>query len=463
MADLSKACVGILNSGSRPGSAISHSSPVDHATVLPPINESKLVRKIDFRVLPILFIVYVVSFLDRVNMSNALTLGLPEELGLTGQQPNVALAIFFIPFIIFEIPSNLLLKRFRPRVWLSICVLTFGVVTIGQGFVQSHSSLLVTRFLLGLAESGIFPGSFYLISFWYKREEAQKRFTAYYSSTIVAGAFGGLLCSAIANLNGVRGLTSWRWVFILEGIVTVLAKWLSESERQFLLKKTESNESHTVPVTSKDMVTFLSRATNWLGALMYFSLSVPGFSVVYFVPSIVQGWGYNTLQTQLHSVPPFAAALGFTLVSAYLSDRLRLHSPFIFLALALLITGLAILLTIHGTKTFSVEYAAICLTAMGSIGIGGHVVCWYVMNLQGHVERSLGSAWMICFGGIAGLVATFAFMKKEAPYYLTGYSLSLATASLCVVVHLCYGLLIWRDKRAMARNGGGNPGRTLYL
>lgn len=190
---------------------------------------------------------------------------------------------------------------------------------------------------------------------------------------------------------------------------------------------------------------------------------MPGFSVVYFVPSIVQGWGYNTLQTQLHSVPPFAAALGFTLVSAYLSDRLRLHSPFIFLALALLITGLAILLTIHGTKTFSVEYAAICLTAMGSIGIGGHVVCWYVMNLQGHVERSLGSAWMICFGGIAGLVATFAFMKKEAPYYLTGYSLSLATASLCVVVHLCYGLLIWRDKRAMARNGGGNPGRTLYL
>ncbi|KAH8163909.1 hypothetical protein CIB48_g4356 [Xylaria polymorpha] len=416
--------------------------------------------------------------INDVNISYALTLGLPDELGLTGSQPNVALTIFFIPFIIFEIPSNLLLKRFRPRFWLSTCVLVFGVVTVGQGFVQNYSSLLATRFLLGLAEAGIFPGSFYLISFWYKQEEAQKRFTVYWSSTIVAGAFGGLLSSAISNLGGTRGLSSWRWVFILEGIVTVLvgvvalysisdfpreANWLSESEREFLLKKTESDEPHTVPITSTDIKVFLSKATNWLGAIMYFSLLVSAYSVVYFVPSIVKDLGYNTLQTQLHSVPPFAAALGFTIVSAYLSDRLRLRSPFIFLALALLITGLAILLTVHGTNNFSAEYAAISLTTMGSIGIGGHVVCWYVMNLQGHAERSIGSAWMICFGGFGGIVATFAFLKQDSPYYHIGYSINLATASLCVVVHMGYGLLIWRQKKEMARNGGNNTGHTLYL
>lgn len=156
---------------------------------------------------------------------------------------------------------------------------------IGQGFVQNYSSLLATRFLLGWAEAGIFPGSFYLISFWYKPEEAQKRFTVYWSSTIVAGAFGGLLSSAIAELDGVRGLTSWRWVFIIEGIATVAigglaffcisdfprqAKWLTESERQFLLKKTETDESHAVPVTTKDMVIFISKASNWFGAIMYF-------------------------------------------------------------------------------------------------------------------------------------------------------------------------------------------------
>ncbi|KAJ2995771.1 hypothetical protein NUW58_g1179 [Xylaria curta] len=468
MEELGKAEVQILNgSGDHPDSPSSHSISAGDAAVLPPINETKLIRKIDLRVLPIF-----------VNVSYALTLGLPEELGLTESQPNVALTIFFIPFILFEIPSNLLLKRFSPRVWLSACVVSFGVITIGQGFVQNYSSLLATRFLLGLAEAGVFPGSFYLISFWYKQEESQKRFTFYYSSTLVAGAFGGLLTSAIANLGGVQGLSSWRWVFILEGIVTVLvgvaaffcisnfpreADWLSESEREFTLKRTESDEPLTVPITSTDIKVFLLKATNWLGALMYFSLLVSAYSVVYFVPSIVKDLGYNAIQTQLHSVPPFAAALGFTAVSAYLSDSLRLRSPFIFLALSLLITGLAILLTVHGTEHFSAEYAAISLTTMGSIGIGGHSICWYVMNLQGHAERSIGSAWMICFGGFGGIVATFAFLKKDSPYYHTGYSILLGTASLCVVVHLCYGLLIWKQKKAMARNGGSETGHVLYL
>ncbi|KAI0517533.1 major facilitator superfamily domain-containing protein [Xylaria bambusicola] len=469
---------GILGgSADHPDSASLDSISAGNVVAPVPIDEAQLVRRIDFRVLPILFIVYVVSILDRVNISYALTLGLPDELGLKGSQPNVALTVFFIPFIIFEIPSNLLLKRLKPRFWLSSCVFVFGVVTIGQGFVQNYHSLLATRFLLGLAEAGIFPGSFYLISFWYKQEEAQKRFTVYWSSTIVAGGFGGLLTSAIANLGGVQGLSSWRWVFILEGIATILvavaalffvsdfpreANWLSENEREFLLKKTESEEPHTVPITTVDIKSFLSKPTNWLGALMYFSLLVSVYSVVYFVPSIVKDLGYSTIQTQLHSVPPFAAALGFTIISAYLSDKFQLRSPFIFPALSLLITGLAILRTVHGTEHFSAEYAAIILTTIGSVGIGGHVVCWYLMNLRGHAERSIGSAWMICFGGFGGIVATFAFLKQDSPYYRTGYSINLATASLCVVVHACYGLLIWRQRKAM-NHGDEKSGYVLYM
>lgn len=223
--------------------------------------------------------------LRSVNISNALTLGLPQELGLTGQQPNVALTIFFVPYILFEIPSNILMKRLSPHIWLSGCILCFGIIMICQGFVQNYGGLLATRFLLGLAEAGIFPGSFYLISFWYKQEEAQQRFTIYWSSTICAGAFGGLLASAIANMDGIRGLSNWRWVFILEGIVTVLvgivaffsitdfpreAKWLSQENREFILHKTGATESHIVPVTTKDVLTFLSKPKSWLAAITYF-------------------------------------------------------------------------------------------------------------------------------------------------------------------------------------------------
>ncbi|KAI0842916.1 MFS general substrate transporter [Hypoxylon sp. FL0890] len=462
------------------GSSSSHSSLGPETAFRSNVNEAKLLRKTDLHVLPILFIIYLIAFLDRVNISNALTMGLPAELGLTGQQPNVALTIFFAPYIVFEIPSNLMMKRFKPRFWLTGCIFCFGIIMLCQGFVQSYSGLLATRFFLGLTEAGIFPGSFYLISFWYKKEEAQKRFTVYWSSTICAGAFGGLLATAIAKMDGIRGLSNWRWVFILEGIVSVLisvaafffltdfpreAKWLSPEERAFILNKTKTDEAHTVPVTAKDVLTFFSKPKSWFGAIMYFSVLVPLYSISYFTPTIIQTLGYSTVQTQLHSVPPFAAAFGFSIVLAYFSDKFRMRSPFILTGFVVLIAGLSILISVHGRSHFSAEYAGVCLAAMGAFGMGGIIVCWFIMNLQGHVERSIGTGWMVCFGNAGGIVATFCFLKKDAPYYHTGYSICLGMSALCGLSVVCYTLLIWREKRAMARNEkeGDKVQHILYL
>lgn len=212
-------------------------------------------------------------------------MGLPEDLGLTGQQPNIALTILFVPYIVFEIPSNIMMKRLTPHVWLSTCIFSFGIIVIAQAFVQNYSGIIATRFFLGLAESGIFPGSFYLISFWYKHEEAQKRFTVYISSVILSSAFGGLLASAIANMDGVRGLADWRWIFILEGIATIFvgcmafllvtdfpqeAKWLTPEEKKFVLAKTKSYETERFSLGSTDLISFFSDIKNYLGAIMYF-------------------------------------------------------------------------------------------------------------------------------------------------------------------------------------------------
>lgn len=171
------------------------------------------------------------------------------------------------------------------------------------------------------------------------------------------------------------------------------------------------------------------------------------------MPTIVQTLGYGTTQTQLHSVPPFAAAFGFVMVLSYLSDRWKLRSPFIFFGLVLLITGLAILISVHSAEHFSAEYGAICLVAMGTFGVGGIIVCWYIMNLQGHVERSIGSAWMICFGNCGGVVAVFLFLKKDKPFYHSGYSICLAMASLCIASSAWYLFLIWRERKAEAQSG----------
>lgn len=139
-----------------------------------------------------------------------------KDLNLVGTRYNNALVIFFVPYILFEIPSNLILKKLKPHVWLSVCMFMFGLVSICQGLVQSYEGLLVTRFFLGLFETGMFPGCFYLIGMWYRRHEAQRRYSFFFSSTTLAGAFGGLLASAIGKMDGLRGYHGWRWIFILE-------------------------------------------------------------------------------------------------------------------------------------------------------------------------------------------------------------------------------------------------------
>lgn len=170
--------------------------------VCPPhTTESKLVTRIDWHILPFVSLLYLLAFLDRVNIANAKAFGLVADLGLDagGVQYNTILTIFFVPYIFFEIPSNILLKKLSPRVWLSICGIGFGAVMVFQGLTHNFSGIMATRFFLGLFECGMFPGCFYLLSMWYKRSEAQKRFSFFFSSTSLAGAFGGLLASAIGK------------------------------------------------------------------------------------------------------------------------------------------------------------------------------------------------------------------------------------------------------------------------
>jgi hypothetical protein len=153
------------------------------------------------------------------------------------------------------------------------------------------------------------------------------------------------------------------------------------------------------------------------------------------------------VQTQLHSVPPFAAAFGLCLITAYTSDHVQLRCPFVLLGYAILITGLAILTTVHGKEYFSAEYAGVCLVSMGAFSAGASIVCWYLMNLHGHVQRSIGSAWMISFGNTGGIIATFAFLKRDAPFYHSGYSAILSTTAVGVIACLIYGVLAWRERR----------------
>ncbi|KAL9126925.1 MAG: hypothetical protein Q9217_004101 [Psora testacea] len=430
----------------------------------PHTTQRKLVTKIDLRVIPVLSILYLLAFLDRTNIANAAVYGLQEDLGLTGTQYNTALTIFFVPYIVFEIPSNILLKRLKPHAWLSACMFLFGLVTVCQGLVQNWSGLLVTRFFLGLAETGMFPGSFYLIGMWYKRSEAQKRYSFFFGSTSLAGAFGGLLASAIGKMDRMRGYLGWRWIFILEGITTCVvafflyfmipnfpedAKWLNPDEKAYIRARLEKDQGKSAlerRITPRDVLNVFKDFKIFLGGFMYFGLIVPAYGYAFFAPGIIKTYGYSQVGTQLHSVPPWAASFVFALVIASFSDLFKHRFVFTLICISMAIAGFAILLSTH-TNTH-LKYGALFLVTMGTYSALPVIVCWFNMNLGGHHRRAVGTAWQIGFGNIGGIIATYAFLMKDAPRYKRGYDICIGFACLSALSCCLYAVAVtWQNRR----------------
>ncbi|KAL9066662.1 MAG: hypothetical protein Q9161_007421 [Pseudevernia consocians] len=322
---------------------------------------------------------------------------------------------------------------------------------------------MVAAELNSIASADPFKLGFYLISMWYKRTEAQKRFALFFTSTQLAGAFGGLLATAIGKMNSKRGYHAWRWIFILEGILTCVialaayfvvpdfpehSAWLSEDElalieaRQATERDTTASDTLT---TFPSILLVLKDPKVLLGGLMYFALIVPAYGFAYFAPTVIQTYHYTPVETQLHSVPPYVAAFFFALLVATLSDAAAHRFLFALLPTLLALAGTATLFSVHhDTHT---EYAALFLVAMGTYTAMPMVICWVAMNLRGHMQRSVGIAWMIGFGNCGGIVATFAFLSRDAPEYRTGYAVLLGFLSLAAVTQAGYAGLVWAGER----------------
>jgi MFS family permease len=161
--------------------------------------------KCDLHVIPPLFVIFLLAFLDRTNIGNAKVQGLEATLGMSGTDYNIALFVFFIPYILLEVPSNIILKKMAPSTWLSVIMVCWGVATMCQGVVKNLGGLVATRFILGIFEAGLFPGCIYLISMYYERFELQWRMSLFFAASIIAGAFGGLLAFGLAKMDGVGG------------------------------------------------------------------------------------------------------------------------------------------------------------------------------------------------------------------------------------------------------------------
>lgn len=428
------------------------------------INRRKLMLKCDLWIVPGICLLYLLAFLDRVNISNANVYGMSQDLNLEGNQYNTALTIFFVPYVLAEVPSNVLLKKFSPHVWLSMCMVLFGAITIALGFVKNFGGLVACRFFLGMCEAGMFPGCFYLLSMWYRREEAQKRYSFFFSSTCLAGAFSGLIAAGINHLNGKRGLESWRWIFIIEGAITVFfslimyffisdfpedAKFLTDNERAFMKAKLaldSGDSSIATPLGVKSTLAVFKEWKVWVAGLMYFFMIVPAYGYAYFATAIVTSFKYSPIQTQLHSVPPWVVAFGMSMILAVLSDKTRHRAGFAIFATFVAICGFIMLLANH--TNIHVRYGGCFLIASGLYSCMPLLVCWTNMNFAGHHRRAVGSAWQVGFGNIGGIIATFSFLQKDAPFYTKGLSLGLAFSACCILTIIGYAYGVYRDNQA---------------
>ncbi|PLB46592.1 MFS transporter [Aspergillus steynii IBT 23096] len=434
---------------------------------LPAINERKLVTKIDWHIMPCLC--------AMVNIGNASIMGLKEELNIeNGTKYNTSLTILFVPYIIFEIPSNILLKKFKPHVWLPLCMFGFGFVSICQGLVQNWGGLMTTRWFLGMFESGLVPGCYYLIGMWYKRSEAQKRFSLFFCSTTVAGAFGGLLASGIGKMDGLRGYRGWRWVFIIEGLLTCVvaiacyffvgdfpedAKWLTDDERKFAIERLATDTGKSAPqakMNFKDVLAVFKDYKIFVAGCMYFGVCIPIYSYANFAPTIIKTYGYDTIHTQLFSIPPWVAAFVFSMVIAYLSDRFRHRYIFAMVPFLVALAGLGVLLNIYGPVQRHVQYGALFLIVSGSFSAPPVLACWFAMNLAGHRRRSVGIAWFVGFGNLGGIISPYCFLSKDAPAYHDGYILCIAFVCLSAATASIYLFGVWLDnvRREKAATNG---------
>ncbi|KAI0708311.1 MFS general substrate transporter [Earliella scabrosa] len=406
--------------------------------------EAALYRKIDWRLMPILTLMYLCSFLDRGNIGNAKLQGLVTQLNLTGDKYNIALTMYFVPYCLFECPANLVLKKFRPSRWLPGITLVWGTIMTLMGLVKNYPQLVGTRICLGVAEAGLFPGVVYYLSLWYPRHMLQYRVGVFFGGATLAGAFSGLLAFGISFMSGTAGLLGWSWIFIIEGMLTVVvgaisffilvdfphtAAFLTPEERAYAVHRKKYDNSSVGEEEHFEVRHIWETLLDWqvwAHILIYMSIIAPLYGISLFLP-----FGFSTAISQLLTVPPYVFATATLLVWAVWSDRIKKRYPFVLAGLVFCCVGFIINIS---PVSIGAKYFGTFLIVAGAYAGFPGVVAWLGNNLAGHYKRGVGMAMHIGIGNFGGAIASNIYRTQDAPRYILGHALELMFVGIGFIV-----------------------------
>ncbi|TFK67364.1 MFS general substrate transporter [Pluteus cervinus] len=405
----------------------------------------RVLRKMDTRILPLVSLLYLLSFLDRANIGNARVAGMATDAHLDGLKYNVIAAVFFIPYALAEVPSNIALKLMRPSRWIPAIMVAWGVVMTLMSLCNTYHELIVARVFLGLAEAGLFPGVTFYLSLWYRRKDVASRIAIFFSAATVAGAFGGLLAFGIEKMEGIGGLHGWQWIFCLEGIVTVLvatasfffmhdypetATFLTESERvtvvDMLKRDTLGQATH---FDMKFVWQALTDYKTYVQIGIYIGLLIPVYAIALFTPTIVNELGFGAAEAQLLTVPPFVAGCIATIAVGFWSDRLNLRGPFIIGGSFVSLVGYIVLYTQDKPGP---AYIGAILAAVGVYPTIAVDLAWAGSAAGGDVRKGVVIAMVIGIGNLGGICSSFIYLHP--PRFFVGHGTIMGWLSLSILL-----------------------------
>ncbi|KJZ76799.1 hypothetical protein HIM_03676 [Hirsutella minnesotensis 3608] len=432
------------------------------------VDERKLLRKLDLHIIPLVMALYLCSFLDRVNIGNARLYKLEADLGLSPTQFQVAVSILFVTYLLFEVPSNLVLKLLTPRRWIAFIVTAWGLVATLSGLVESYGALLACRLLLGALEAGLFPGLNVYLTLFYTKRELALRVGYLFVSAGVAGGLGGLLAYGIGHLDGARGMHGWRWIFILEGLPSVLlglltyfllpndgpsAYFLSDAEKALMETRRRREYGSTrssQDFSRKDMVKAFTDWKVWAFSLAQFGVDTMLYGFSTFLPTIINDLGtWSVAQVQLLTVPCYFLGAAVYMATAVLSDRVQMRGVFCVAFGTISVVGYAVLLS---ASSPAVHYFACFLVAGGLYVIVGLPLAWLPNNSPRYGKRTTATGLQLTLGNASGILSAFIYPKSDAPRYVRGHAVTLSMVALGVAI---YGAMWMWYRRENTRRGTG--------
>ncbi|KAH8891187.1 MFS general substrate transporter [Thozetella sp. PMI_491] len=423
--------------------------------------ERKFLRKIDFRLLPILMIMYIMNYIDRNAVPHAKVQGLTTDLGLQGFEYNIVLSVTFVGYILMQVPSNMILTLVRPSLYLPACMVVWGIISGATGAVHNFGGLAACRFLLGIAP--FFVGVAFLFSGWYTRKELGLRLGIFYTAAMLSGGFGGLFAAGIAAAFQGNSIAPWRWLFIIEGAATVAfavatvmvipdwpatTRWLSEEEKAIgVIRLIEDAGEEEESIKSLDAFKLaIADYRVWLVVLGQSCIQAVA-SLTSFLPTLVKNFGFSTIETLLLTSPPYILTAIFCLFNTWYSDKTGKRSVHVIYPSIFALIGIVI--TIATTNT-AARYFALFLMLPGTYGCIQISNAWMAsIAARPQKKRAISIAMNNAVGNLALVWTPYLYPDSAGPQYTVAWSVNLALTVVTIASALGLSLLLRRENKKL--------------